>query len=231
VSGGLLPVLHARSTAFSYDCRACSRCCYGRRIQVNPYELARLSRGLGITTTEVIAQFTVDGGTALAIRADTACTFLGREGCTVHPDRPLVCRLYPLGRIVQADGTETFVENEPHPQTEGLYGEDGTVGSYVQSQSVAPYIAAADRYYAALARLMTRGEVRGTGFGDTVGRATASNDDANAEIDPLVFIDADLAVRTDVARGGAPVPADVDALVDRHLALIERWAEELIRDR
>lgn len=231
MSTGPRPVLHARTTAFSYHCRACSRCCYGRRIQVNPYELARLARNLGTTTTDVIARFTIDGGTALASRANTACVFLGPEGCTVHPDRPLVCRLYPLGRIVQADGTETFVENEPLPQTEGLYGEDGTVGSYIQSQSVAPYIAAADRYYAVFARLMIRGEARGTGLGDDAGRATAPSDDESAELDPRVFIDADLAAWTDANRGGAPVPADVDALVDRHLALIERWAEELVRDR
>ena len=231
MSDGPRPVLHARTSAFSYHCGACSRCCYGRRIQVNPYELARLSRGLGISTTEVISQFTVDGGTALATRADTACTFLGPNGCTVHADRPLVCRLYPLGRIVQADGTETFVENEPDPQTKGLYGESGTVDSYIQSQSVAPYIAAADRYYAVLARLMTAGDARGTLSSDNAGRAIAPSDDASPEVDAMFFIDADLAVQNDAAHGGAPAPADVDALIDRHLALIEGWAEEFIRDR
>jgi len=231
VSDGPRPVLHARTSAFSYHCGACSRCCYGRRIQVNPYELARLSRGLGISTTEVISQFTVDGGTALAARADTACTFLGPNGCTVHADRPLACRLYPLGRIVQADGSETFVENEPDPQTKGLYGESGTVGSYIQSQSVAPYIAAADRYYTVLARLMTVGEARGPLSADNVGQGTATPGDPSAEIDAMEFIDADLAVQNDAAHGGPAVPSDADALIDRHLALIEGWAEELIRDR
>src|SRR5437660_32564 len=118
------------------------------------------------------------------------CTFLGSDGCTVHADRPLACRLYPLGRVVQADDSETFVENEPHPQAEGLYGDDGTVGSYIESQSVAPYIATADRYYTVLTRLVTRGETHGTGLGDDAGRATAPSDDESAEIDPLVFIDA-----------------------------------------
>jgi Fe-S-cluster containining protein len=231
VSDGPRPVLRGRTSAFSYHCGACSRCCYGRRIQVNPYELARLSRGLGITTTEVISQFTVDVGTALATRADTACTFLGPNGCTVHADRPLACRLYPLGRIVQADGSETFVENEPDPRTKGLYGADGTVDSYIQSQSVVPYIAAADRYYAILRRLMSVGDAPGTLSGENVARATATSDDTSAEIDAMLFIDADLAVQSDAAHGGGPVPADVEALVDRHLALIERWAEELIKDR
>jgi hypothetical protein len=213
MGGAPLPLLYARDSAFSYRCGACSRCCYGRRIQVNPYELARLARALGITTTEVIARFTVDGGTALARRADTACAFLGPTGCTVHADRPLVCRLYPLGRIVQADGSETFVENEPHPETEGIYGDDGTVGSYLKSQSVEPYIAAADRYYAVFTRLMRRGE---TGASE-----------ASVDLDPSVFIDADLAAQTDAARGGEPPPAGLDALVEKHLALIERWADQL----
>ena len=210
--GGLLPVLRARTSAFSYQCRACSRCCYGRRIQVNPYELARLSRGLGITTSEVIARFTVDGGTALATRADAACTFLGPNGCTVHADRPLVCRLYPLGRVVQADLSETFVENEPHPETEGLYGEAGTVGSYVESQGVEPFIAAADRYHAVFTRLMLGG--------DEVA------DESKVEIDPRAFVDADLAVQTDPASGHQP-PAGADALVAEHLAIIKRWAEQI----
>jgi Fe-S-cluster containining protein len=180
---------------------------------VNPYELARLARGLGITTTEVISRFTVDGGTALATRADTACTFLGTEGCTVHADRPLVCRLYPLGRVVQADGSESFVENEPHPETEGIYGNDGTVGAYIESQSVEPFVAAADRYYAVFTRLMHG--------------AHASRAELGVDFDPRVFIDADLAVQTDAASRDAPNLVDADALAEAHLALIERWAQQL----
>jgi Fe-S-cluster containining protein len=180
---------------------------------VNPYELARLARGLGVTTSDVIARFTVDGGTALAHRADTGCVFLGAEGCTVHADRPLVCRLYPLGRIVRPDGGEAFIENEPHPDTEGLYGEDGTVDSYLESQSVGPYIAAADRYYAVFTRLMSGG-----------------NDDrpeSTTSIDPRAFIDADLAPRMDASAEGESAPSGVDALIDAHLVLIERWAQQL----
>lgn len=214
-----LPVLHARASAFSYRCRACNRCCYDKRIQVNPYELARLSRQLGCSTSAVIANFTVDGGTALAKRPDTACVFLGPNGCTVHASRPLACRLYPLGRIVQADGSEVFIELTPDPETKGLYGEDGTVAAYIESQGVAPYVAAADRYYAVLARLLSPG-----------GRVTPSeslSDSVADEIDERVFVDADFAVQMDAARSGDPVPRDVDELMERHLALIERLADVL----
>lgn len=215
--------MHARASAFSYKCRACNRCCYNKRIQVNPYELARLSRKLECSTTEVIANYTTDGGTALATRSDAACVFLGPNGCTVHSDRPLACRLYPLGRVVQADGSEVLVELAPHPETEGLYGEDGTVGAYMESQGVAPYLAAADRYYAVLTRLFATDDsapAREPGC-RSLGKAPAE------EIDARVFIDADLAVGVDAARGAAPVPRDVDELMERHLALIERWADQL----
>lgn len=214
-----LPVLHARASAFSYTCNACNRCCYNKRIQLNPYELARLSRNLGRTTTDVIANFTVDGGTALATRTNGACVFLGPHGCTVHADRPLACRLYPLGRIVQADGSEGFVALAPDPQTEGLYGEDGTVGSYIESQGVRPYIAAADQYYAVLTMLLATDGAPAPGGQrcDSLGEVSVQG------IDERMFIDADRAVQI----GGASVPRDVDALVERHLALIERWAHQL----
>src|SRR5215470_9862277 len=98
-----------RSEAFDYVCRRCLKCCHHQRIQLNPYELARLARNLGLTTTEFRAAWTEHGdGLALRQTETGACVFLGSEGCTVHPDRPLVCRLYPLGRHVSADGSEAF---------------------------------------------------------------------------------------------------------------------------
>ena len=189
---------------------------------MNPYELARLSRKLGCSTSDVIDNYTVDGGTALATRADSACVFLSPEGCTVHSDRPLACRLYPLGRIVQADGSEAFVELAPDPETEGLYGEDGTVDAYIESQGVAPYLTGADRYYAVLTRLFATDSPSAK---ELTGGSLA--DVSAEEIEPRVFIDADLAVQIDAARSGAPVPLDVDTLVERHLAVLERLVEQL----
>lgn len=207
-----LPILHARASPFSYRCHACRRCCHGKRIQVNPYELARLARRLGTTTTDVIARFTVDG-TALATRADSSCVFLDESGCSVHADRPLVCRLYPLGRIVHPDGSETFVENAPHPESAGEYGHDGTVAEYLDAQDVHPYLHAADRYYAVLTKLLSR---------DTTEDASSGGSELPFP-DPGLFIDADLAVGTEAARTGTNVPEGADALIALHLELIDRW--------
>ncbi|MGE4529582.1 MAG: YkgJ family cysteine cluster protein, partial [Rhodospirillaceae bacterium] len=125
-------------TPFSYRCNACSRCCHHKIIQISPYEIVRLARGLGLTTTEFIARYTTEGGTVLRRRPedDAACVFLSAQGCSVHPDRPLVCRIYPLGAAISPDGTLAYLQLEPEPGTEGEYGADGTIAGYVAQQGV-----------------------------------------------------------------------------------------------
>src|SRR5689334_18430304 len=65
----------SRSTPFSYTCNQCNRCCYDKRIHVNPYEILRIAQALGTTTGDVIATHT-EGGVSLANRDDGSCTFL-----------------------------------------------------------------------------------------------------------------------------------------------------------
>lgn len=140
--------------AFSYRCNACSRCCHDKRIQVNPYEIARLAANRGLSTGDFIAQYLENDGPYLRFTDDGACAFLGPGGCTVHPDRPLVCRLYPLGRHVSAEHGERFIHATPHPQTEGVYGTDGTVADFLDSQQAAAFIDAADRYHSLVDELL-----------------------------------------------------------------------------
>jgi Fe-S-cluster containining protein len=137
-----------RGSAFSYRCNACSRCCHNKAIRVGPYEILRLARRLGISTTELISRYTEAGGTVLRTREgdDHACVFLGAQGCSVHPDRPLACRLYPLALRIEPDGKESFGEVPGHPETEGTYGKDGTVAGFFDQQGVAPYLEMAARY-------------------------------------------------------------------------------------
>jgi hypothetical protein len=158
-SGAMRPTVFGepsltRVSRYRYRCGACNRCCQNYRIQVNPYEILRLARYLGLSTTAFIARY-LEQGPYLPHRKDGACSFLGPSGCTVHSARPLVCRLYPLGRHISAAGEERFSHLRPHPETEGEYGDDGTVEDYLQSQGALPYIAAADRYFALFHRLLS----------------------------------------------------------------------------
>ena len=58
-----------RAETFGYVCHRCMKCCHHKRIQLNPYEVARLARNRGMTTGEFRAVCTEDGA-GLAARAD-----------------------------------------------------------------------------------------------------------------------------------------------------------------
>jgi Fe-S-cluster containining protein len=134
-----------RESAFSYHCHACNKCCHGKGIQVNPYETMRLSGLLGITTTEFRQKYL--NRQMLKHKPDSdACIFLGENGCTVHKDRPLVCRLYPLGRLRLDTGREIFTELAPHPESKGEYGTSSIVEGYLQTQEVESYLQAEKSY-------------------------------------------------------------------------------------
>jgi len=212
-----------RSSAFSYACRACKRCCRDKAIPITPYDVARLAEVLHTTTTEVLARHTTRGGATLAVRDDGTCVFLGEAGCTVHPGRPLACRLYPLGRQVAPDGVERFAELEPHPQTEGTYGREGTVDDFVRSQGVERYHVAAERY-GALFRKMLDALARSTALPDVTEEAQAVMTRAPAP-DDEAMLDADAVVARWCAERGQPVPNDVDEKCALHVVALEAMLE------
>jgi uncharacterized protein len=131
-----------RNSDFSYKCAACNNCCRGKAIRVGPYEVLRLARHLGVTTTEFIEIHTQSGGTVLRTDAQGDCGFLNEKGCSVHSERPLACRLYPLGMTVLEDGAEQFGELFPHPLSQGKYGKQSKLSDYLEQQGALPYIEA-----------------------------------------------------------------------------------------
>lgn len=214
-----------RGSAFSYVCHACGRCCHNKIIQLNPYEVARLAQNRGISTTEFLSRYTAANGTALKQQDEGACVFLTSQGCGVHPDRPLVCRLYPLGRRVTAEGEEWFSEAAPHPESEGEYGAEGTVKEFLTKQGAQPFIEAVDRYIELVGQMShvlfekrahdsTRQEhvqdiVEGLGQGQ------------DQEI-PVV-LDMDQVLRHFCADRGVSMPVDVTEKMNVHIQLIKEW--------
>lgn len=186
-----------------------------------PYEVLRLARNRGLSTTELLARHTEAGGIRLTVREDGACTFLTPQGCGVHADRPVVCRLYPLGRQVEADGRETFGDLPPHPQTEGVYGADATVDDYLRAQGVAPYIEAGDRYGVLYRRMEA---------------ALAQRSEAAGGLEPIEvradepltsWLDVDATVAAYCAARGLPIPTDVEETVTLHIRAVEAWLDGL----
>ena len=136
----------ARTEPFGYICRSCSQCCPRKYIRVNPYEVARMARFLQISTTQFRDFYTEQNGAILKRNDSDTCVFLGDGGCGIYPERPLVCRLYPLGRQVAADGTEEWEHADRPAQSQGTCTSDGTIADWVASQGAQPFLDAADAY-------------------------------------------------------------------------------------
>lgn len=218
-----------RDGAFSYRCNACSRCCHNKAIRVGPYEILRLARHLGITTTQFIEQHTEAGGTVLRMEDENnrACIFLNQQGCGVHPDRPLACRLYPLARWVDADGKESFGQLTPHPKTEGIYGTCATVTDYLDQQCVVPFFDMGDRYGAIYQRMVDVLESLDADELDRRPNRRKDIEETVAGVAASPWIDIDKTVADLCKANARAIPKDIDGAVAVHIEAIESWVASL----
>jgi uncharacterized protein len=83
-------------------------CCSNIDISLTPYDILRLSRRLGLSTTEFLQQYTfpyelekegIAGVKFKPIENASACQFMRPEGCNVYEDRPTACRYYPVALL------------------------------------------------------------------------------------------------------------------------------------
>jgi uncharacterized protein len=215
----------SRESSYSYTCNACSRCCYDKEIRVSSYEILRLSRELGISTTEFISQHTNAGGTVLQTREDdhNACVFLGEKGCTVHANRPLVCRLYPLGLKIDEDGIEKVGHAHPHPETEGVYDEKGTVNDYFEAQGVAPFLEISKKYRKLYDLMLDH--LENMDESELEKRASRRKDvkETEAGIAASPWVDIDLIVNDYCKLTSKSIPSNIDELVTLHIEAVESW--------
>jgi Fe-S-cluster containining protein len=218
------PARLTRTSPFAYTCNACSRCCHNYRIKVNPYEVFRIARHLGLSTTEFLQQHLAEGP-MLKRRDDGACEFLGPQGCTIHPARPLVCRLYPLGRHVTGAGVETFKTLAPHPQSAGVYGGQGTVDDYLQSQGAGPFLDAVDRWLDVFRRLQAALEAS---LGDDEDLRTEARAAGERQIEQLPpgLLDPDPMLGEHCRANGLPLPTDPEQAMTLHIAAIFAWLQD-----
>lgn len=95
------------------DCKNCSACCHdmGNSIVLDPLDFYRLSKHLNMKFENML-NYAVDinmvDGVILpnlrmnADKKDSPCVFLNDEGrCSIHPFRPGICRIFPLGRVYE----------------------------------------------------------------------------------------------------------------------------------
>lgn len=206
-----------RASPFSFECAACGQCCRNKRITLFPYELARLAAACGTPTGAILAGHTDEGGTVLRMDPENgACTFLRDGRCGVHAGRPLACRLYPLGRHSGARGEELF-ETPVHDFCKSRRNRETTAGAFLDSQDIAPYVLAADRYGDLLKRMVITLKTR-----DSALEILAETIGSEQEV-ASPWLDVDAAVNAFCSTTGARPPASVEDKITLHLQALEQW--------
>lgn len=153
----VVPEMMDGSKTIQFRCRkgiACwNACCSNIDISLTPYDILRLKRRLGLTSTQFLAAFTVpyelekDGIAGVKLRPvenGTACQFMTPDGCSVYEDRPTACRYYPVALLSMrkqdeaTDRDSYALVKEPH-----CLGHNEprslTIDEYRQEQGLADY--------------------------------------------------------------------------------------------
>lgn len=120
ISDGKLYTSNDLVKADTGNCEGCSACCkgMGNSIVLDPLDIHRLTNHLGKTMEELLAGYVelnvVDGIILPNLKMagkEEACSFLNQEGrCSVHPARPGICRLFPLGRFYENNTFQYFLQ-------------------------------------------------------------------------------------------------------------------------
>ena len=153
----VLPQTFGEDRTIRFRCHrgvACwNACCSNIDISLTPYDILRLKRRLGISSTEFLERYTVpyemekDGIAGVKLKpvdAGTACRFMVPEGCSVYEDRPTACRYYPVAllsmrRQDEATDRDSYaLVKEPH-----CLGHDEpraiAIGDYRREQGLPEY--------------------------------------------------------------------------------------------
>lgn len=147
----------ALADSLPLTCTRAGTCCHGKNVWLNPWELARLADSTGTTAREFGDRYCEYGG--IRLRFDgapgwnnlPACSqYAPGHGCSVHAGRPLVCRLYPLGRERRSDRVEYIHHGKSFPCLDGcpqvMELPQLTVAEYLAGQDTADSESAHDEY-------------------------------------------------------------------------------------
>jgi hypothetical protein len=217
-----------RKSPFFFKCQKCSVCCSNRTIKLEPYELLRISRNLGITTKEFLKTYVEDKSPILCNKPNGECIFLASNGCGIHSHRPLVCRLYPLGLIWDSEGKERFSSMPPHPDCLGFYSDEGTVEAYLESQGVELYFYFEKKYSPIYQKIAAKflSFRKQTLKAHHAWKLEGLGDNSVTALLPHLF-DIDTTVTAFCQKHRIELPVDLDEIVEAHIQALSVWLDIL----
>lgn len=145
------------SDSLPLTCSRAGTCCHGNFVRLNPWELMRLASAKKMSLQEFRNKHTRASGTVLLFNGKpnhtgkSSCSlYEDGLGCSVHPARPLACRLFPLGRQIQNGTAQYMHEGSAFPCLkecpEVMDLPKLTVEEYLSGQETAAFEQAQDAY-------------------------------------------------------------------------------------
>ncbi len=130
-----------------------TRCCRDITIFLTPYDTLRMKNALHISSGDFLTEYTVTmiGDTGLPVvvlkmREDDekSCPFLTSSGCTLYPDRPWACRIYPLQpestKLTEKAG-KTYYSVMDVPFCRGLLSDSVlSLSDWIEEQGIPVYL-------------------------------------------------------------------------------------------
>lgn len=108
----VVPALYEGGKVIQFRCHkgiGCfNACCKSIDITLTPYDVLRLKRRTGMTSSDFLLKYTlpfemakgdIAGVKLRPVENTNQCQFMTDEGCSVYEDRPTACRYYPVALI------------------------------------------------------------------------------------------------------------------------------------
>jgi Fe-S-cluster containining protein len=155
-----------RKDTFRFACHeglSCfNTCCANKDLVLTPYDVLRIKTRLGIDSDSFLDRFALfridptSGFPVISLRMGAGdpgrrCPFVHPGGCLIYEDRPLACRLFPLGRATARPAEDGSLQDEfffllETPNCLGLrQGHETTVEQWIESQGLASYLEMSNR--------------------------------------------------------------------------------------
>lgn len=120
ISDGRLYNINDLANLSCNGCKGEASCCHGmgNSIILDPFDIYRITTKLQVTFEQLLSDKivlnVVDGVILPNLRMTDAregCSFLNEKGrCSIHSDRPGICRIFPLGRYYENNSFQYFLQ-------------------------------------------------------------------------------------------------------------------------
>ena len=148
---------------FKFTCDKRGDCCRNRDdnpILLSVYDVFKLRQHLGVSGREFAEKY---GQTILGGQSDiplmilrniwiengedrSHCVFLKGNECSVYKNRPLVCRMYPVGRATDPEMNSYFFLTNTDGCCQSGCGKEHTIEDWLKTSKIEPYVEWNDRF-------------------------------------------------------------------------------------